>query len=789
MVKIVTGRACVHASMQRKLACQHALVSATLLLPSLTLATGSYAEVMETPAVEVVGTTPIPGIGMPRDKVPNNVQAVRGKTIGDQKPLNIAELLDANLGSVTVNDTVGNPYQSDVIFRGFAASPLLGTPQGLSVFVDSVRVNEPFGDIVNWDLIPPNAISNINLIPGSSPLFGLNTLGGALSVHTKSGQDNPGTGITVTGGSWGRRALEIESGVKRDQFDYFVAGNIFHEDGWRPASTTDVRQLFGKVGWQGQQNNLDVSLMLADNTINGIQGLPLEMIGNIRQAYSIPDSIKNQLATITLNGTHFIDDDKLIAGNFYFRHNRANGFNSNVNNNYPGNGNDSALTSIACTGVTSPSPCDPYASNVLATTNTNGYGGAVQMTVFADLAGHKNQFTSGVSVDYGRTNFSSDTQVANVVGSETVSSQPIVTPQTVRLKANNDYYGLYATDTFSLSEQLHLTLSGRYNVARVKLVGTNLDITDDSLVPGDLDGNHHYSRFNPAIGFNFNPGQSLGLYGGYNEGMRVPSPIELACADPNHPCALPNVFGGDPDLRKVVSHTWEGGVRGRIGATASWNIGLFRINNTDDIQFIASSVSGSGYFQNVGDTRRQGIEAGVNGKADRFSFSANYGYVNATFQSPFTVSSNANSTADANGNIQVTKGNTIPGVPHHTLKLRVGYDITSVWTAGTNIVFTSSQYPRGDENNQDANGRIPGYTTVNLDTRYSISRNWKLFAKISNVFDKRYATFGQLGVNEFTGLGNSFDSNPASWNSNAQFRTPAAPRASWIEVTYEFDKP
>ncbi len=745
------------------------------------------AEALELETIEVVGTMPIPGIGVPINQVPANVQAASGKSINEQKSLNVAEFMDNNLGSVTINDTVGNPYQPDVTYRGFAASPLLGTPQGMSVFLDGVRVNEPFGDIVNWDLIPSNAIANINLIPGSNPLFGLNTLGGALSVHTKSGDSNPGASATVTGGSWGRRAFEFDVGGKQDQFDYFVAGNIFREDGWRTASSSDIKQLFTKLGWQDDKSNLDLSVMLADNKMNGIQGLPLEMLGNIQQAYTTPDYIKNQLGMITLNGSHFISDDQLIAANVYLRHTLANGFNSNVNNNYPGDGVVSPSTSVACSGVIAPSPCDPYASNVVTTTDTNGYGGAVQLTLFDDLAGHGNQLTGGISADFGRTTFSSETQSANLAGINIVSILPVNTPQTVRLTANNDYYGLYGADTFSFTKKLHMTLSGRLNLALVNLSGTSLDRTDDTLVPGDLDGNHQYSRFNPAIGFNYNPSNTLGLYAGYNEGMRAPSPVELACADPNHPCALPNAFGGDPNLQKVVSHTWEGGVRGRLSENLNWNSGVFRTDNSDDIQFIASGSSGSGYFQNVGNTMRQGVELGLNGKVDQFSFVVNYSYVDATFQTPFIERSSSNSAADANGSIQVNKGNTIPGIPQSTLKLRLGYEITTAWSMGSNIVATSSQYTRGDENNQDVNGKISGYTVVNLDTHYVLNKNWTIFANMTNIFDRKYSTFGLLGSNEFTNSGNSFSPNPAKWNNNDQFRTPAAPRAGWAGITYEFN--
>lgn len=525
------------------------------------------AEAMELGTVEVFGTTPLLSVGLPLEQVPANVQAATGKSINEQRSLNLSEFMDSNLGSVTVNDTVSNPYQPDVIFRGFTASPLLGTPQGLSVFVDGVRVNEPFGDIVNWDLVPSNAISNINLIPGSNPLFGLNTLGGALSVHTKSGAENPGTSATLSGGSWGRRALEFETGgvVKAKNLDYFIAGNFFNEDGWRDYSKSEVKQIFSKVGWQDDKSNLDLTLSLADNRINGIQGLPLEQLYNRTQAYSVPDHINNQMEMIALNGSHFISDDKLVSGNVYFRHVEANGFNSNVNNNYDGS------TDLV------------KASNVVTKTDTDGFGGALQMTLLNDLIGHKNQFTGGVSADFGRTKFNSDTQNADIIGITTVSSQPLDILSTVRLKADNDYYGLYGTDTFSITDKLHVTMSGRYNVAIVDLKGDSLSASDNSLVQGNLDGHHVYQRFNPAIGLNFNPTTSLSFFGGYNEGMRAPSPVELSCADPAHPCALPNAFGGDPHLEAVVSKTWEGGVRGRLMKNVNWNVGLFRTENNNDM--------------------------------------------------------------------------------------------------------------------------------------------------------------------------------------------------------------
>ncbi|MES2180987.1 MAG: TonB-dependent receptor, partial [Pseudomonadota bacterium] len=284
------------------------------------------AEVMELGTIEVISTTPLPSLGTPLNQVPSNVQVGSSKNISQQESLNLAEFLDSNLGSINTSGSVGNPYQMDVSYRGFTASPILGSAIGLSVFLDGVRFNEPFGDIVNWDLIPTNAIGSINLIPGSNPLFGLNTLGGALAVNTKSGSSFPGIKATVLGGSWGRRAAEFEVGGedKAHNLDYFVAGNIFHEDGWRDHSSSDVRQIFSKVGWHDDKSDLDLSVALADNTMEGTQSLPLSMLSNPKQAYTWPDSVENKLAMISLKGSHFIADDKLVAGNIYYRMSNAN---------------------------------------------------------------------------------------------------------------------------------------------------------------------------------------------------------------------------------------------------------------------------------------------------------------------------------------------------------------------------------------------------------------------------------------------------------------------------------
>src|SRR3954462_6580275 len=190
------------------------------------------AEIFELPSVQVVGTAPLPGLGVPLRDVPANVQIFDNRLFARTRPLTLTQFLDLHANSVNAASGQGNPYQQSLDFRGFTASPLLGTPQGLSVFQDGVRINEAFGDVVNWDLIPRSAISSVQLIPGSVAAFGLNTLGGALAIYTKSGAQYPGVRAEAEAGSFGQRAVEFEAGGRDGDLDGFVTARIADDRGW-----------------------------------------------------------------------------------------------------------------------------------------------------------------------------------------------------------------------------------------------------------------------------------------------------------------------------------------------------------------------------------------------------------------------------------------------------------------------------------------------------------------------------------------------------------------------------
>ena len=380
------------------------------------------AAAMEAPSVEVIGTTPLPGIGTPINEVPANVQAITGAQMEQQESVSLPDYLDRNVGSASINEGQGNPFQPDVNFRGFQGSPLLGVPQGISVFQDGVRINEAFGDTINWDLIPQGAISSMNLIPGSNPVFGLNTLGGALAINTKSGRVYPGGAVTLFGGSFGTYSGNIEYGGAKDNFDYYVYGNYYDSNGWRDYSPSLIRQLFGKVGYETADFDVDLSYTFANNDLQGTQASPLPMFeADPKLAYTWPDTTANKLNFVNLRLSKAFGEDKLLAGNAYWRQFKSRNVGSNVNDQFAG-----ANGGTTCDDTLPPEQQCP-ASNDASDIDTNGLGAALQFTLLTPIAAHKNSFTIGASYDYGNTDFTQQEQDAVFISHETVGVEPFET--------------------------------------------------------------------------------------------------------------------------------------------------------------------------------------------------------------------------------------------------------------------------------------------------------------------------------------------------------------------------
>jgi outer membrane receptor protein involved in Fe transport len=789
--------------------------------------------------VEIVGITPLAGLGLQREKVAANVQTLDSAAATGPASANLPDALNRHLGGVFVNDIQGNAFQPDINFRGFTASPLLGTPQGLSVYLDGVRMNQPLGDVVSWDLIPRSAISSLTLTPGSNPLFGLNTLGGAISIRTKDGLHDPGTSVQALLGRYQRQELEFEHGGSNAQgWHWYVTGNGYKDDGWRDASPTRLGQLFGKVGWADSRTDVALSAAYARTKLtgNGLQeGRLLEH--DYDSIYTSPDQTKNRSVLLNLAGKHRVGDALQLSGNAYYRRIRTDTLNGDMNDDafdqsvyQPSAAEQRALAAAGFTGFptgganagNTPFPYWRCIANVLledepaekcngmlnrTDSRQENYGASGQATLSGRLGGQRNQFTLGAGYDTSRVDFRQSAQFGYLNPDHSITPVDFFADGTeldddgspvdarVDLSGRTRTASVFATDTLDIGDTLHLTLSGRYNRTTVR----NRDHITPGGGSGSLDGDHRFSRFNPAIGASWDIARGVNVYASYNEGSRTPTAIELGCADPENPCKLPNAMAGDPPLHQVVTKTWEGGVRGNIGGQTHWNAGLFRANNVDDILFVADNAAGFGYFRNVGKTRRQGVELGLDGRAGDVGFSANYTYLDATFRSAETLNGAPNSSADEDGNIQVQSGDRMPLIPRHVFKARADWRITPAWSVEGGVIAVSGSLARGNENGQHqpdgtyfvGSGRTAGYALFDLGTTYELTSRLRLFVQVNNLFDRRYATAAQLNATGLTANGN-FIARPFSAQGdnasvvNGTFYGPGAPRMIWAGLRYAF---
>jgi outer membrane receptor protein involved in Fe transport len=766
---------------------------------ALCASTGVWAQdAAEWPVVTVVGIMPIPSMSQPLSEIPSAVQTANSADFANSQALDLSSFMNQRLGGVSVNEVQGNPHQMDVNYRGFTASPLLGTPQGLSVYMDGVRMNQPFGDVVSWDLIPRSAIHNMTLMPGSNPLFGLNTLGGALAVQTKSGLTNPGTSVQTTAGSHQRRSVELEHGGRNDKgLHWFVTGNVFNEDGWREASPSRVRQAFGKLGWKDGATDVALTLSHANNALTGNGMQEERMLANdYRSIYTKPDETHNRSTLLNLTGKHVLDDNTLLAGNAYYRTLRTRTLNGDVNDGALGTNFSDAFPNTTClqqVQLTGAGQADEECTCKInrSSSQQSNYGFSGQVTLLDALAGHKNQFTSGLAYDTNRTDFQQSSEFGYINPDRSVTGTQVMDDSAnVHLKGQASTWSVFATDTLSMGDRWHVTLSGRYN--RTHMV--NADQLLPGGGPGSLDGNHVFQRLNPAIGTTYVWSPALTAYVGYNEGNRTPTSIELGCADPANPCKLPNAMAGDPPLKQVVTKTWEAGLRGAFSRQTQWTAGVFHAQSTDDILFVAApNASSFGYFKNFGKTQRQGLELGLNSHQGAWKFATHYTWLQATYQSSEMLGGNANST-NTSGNIAIQPGNTMPLTPKHILKFHADYAWTPAWQTGLSMTAFSGMYARGNENNQhqsdgDAylgSGRTAGYAVFNATARYAASKDTQWLLNVMNVFNRQYASAAQLGPAAFSANGQQFVSS-STREQHAMLVAPGAPRSVWLSMRHSFN--
>ena len=548
------------------------------------------------------------------DKIPSNVVTVGASAFDGTKAPDLLQSLDRALPGVSLSSQTGNDFLLDLNYRGYTASPVIGTPQGLAIYQNGVRINEVFGDVVNWDFIPQSAINQLTLVP-SNPVYGLNATGGALAFEMKNGYTYHAIEGELSGGSYGRAVASVQAGGQNGNLSGYITADAINDAGWRNNSPSSLRRVYADLGARGDQTEFHVTFTGADNNFGAAAATPVQMLSqDWASIYTIPQTTQNQLAFLTASATWKPSDTWTYQAIGYFRNFRQ----SHVD----GNGTDASNDPTVC-----PDPTllcfpnlDGTVSNLTTTrgqtvpnsgalgspsvlgeidrtwTVTNSFGGTVQAATSERIFGHNNNFTIGLSVDRGLVQFSSTSELGTVNANQfpTVQGfglfidQPSGDVAPVGLGATTLYTGLYATDTFDVTSRLSVTAGGRFNFAQINL-------TDELGNDPGLNGNHTYTHFNPMIGATYKLTPNLTFYGDFAEANRTPTPLELACSDPLRPCLIDSALVADPNLQQVISYTVEAGLRGQFNVAqglVNWTVGGFRALNTNDIIAVSSPIAG-----------------------------------------------------------------------------------------------------------------------------------------------------------------------------------------------------
>lgn len=692
--------------------------------------------------------------------------------------------LNERSGQIQLNGAQGNPFQPNVSYRGFEASPLVGNAQGIAVYIDGSRLNQPFGDTVNWDLIPDIAIQSVT-VEGSNPVYGLNALGGSIDLRLKTGQSYQGGEFAITTASFGRNDGSFEYGSRiGEKASLYVAVRALEEDGWRDFSPSTLLQGYADFTLEGENHTTHLKFIGADNDMTGNGTAPVELLEARRASvFTHPDRTQNEFARLSWSTDYRLSEALTLQGSAYlsvFDQSTENGDAAEVDEC------DAPFAAFVCSEEERDEPLEDVDGDPIAdflnggdyaflnrgSTDTDAYGAALQTSYVSQLFGRPNRAVLGVSFDGGTSTFRASSELGElgddrgyegpgvIVESDDISSIGVTT--------HNRYYGAFFSSTMDLSPTISATVSGRYNAA---------DVVLRDLIGTALNGSHEFNRFNPAVGVTWKPADGYTVYGGYSESNRAPTPAELSCADPAAPCSLTNFFVGDPPLEQVIGKTFEAGVR-KTGDGWRWSLSAFSTDTEDDIMFIASPVAGRAYFQNVGETKRQGVTAEGGFDFGKLYVTGAVSLIDATFESPLTVNSPESPFADPDGLLFVEPGDSLPGVADFKAKLAVDYDITDRWSISATAQYQSGQYLFGDESNDDE--KTDSFTVFNVATSFGLTDKVSLVWSVENLFDQDYETFGTYSPVDEVPLAE------APGASDTRSLGPGTPRAYAVGLRVKF---
>ncbi|HEY7670232.1 MAG TPA: TonB-dependent receptor, partial [Hyphomicrobium sp.] len=513
--------------------------------------------------------SPVAGSDIPIGKFPGAVGRTDSSDIQRTGDTYVPEVLQSTVPSAILSDAQGNVFQRTLQFRGFDASPVNGQAQGIAVYQNGVRINESFGDIVNWDFIPDAAIDGITII-GANPVFGLNAIGGAAVLVMRDGFNFQGAEFDVRGGSYGRLQSSLALGGNSGNWGVFIAVEGIKDDGFRDFSEAELKRMYADIGVKGDGSEFHLNFTGAKNFVGVTAAAPEELLDlGWERTFTSPQTTDNEMKMLSFNGSVKATPSLTISGVTYYRwfdqaHDDGNIAEAEECEEEDGNPEGKVCFEAEEPGEL-PAPAEwaggfidfdedvSYGSIDRTAQSARSYGVALQGVEKSRLFGLSNQFLLGASYDHGDVDYSANSELGFFGPKFVVNSFPerffLTGPDDFvprDLSTVNDYVGVYFSDTLDVTDRLALTVGGRYNYAHIE-IKNNGEIEEEEEDP--LSGKHDYYRFNPMAGATYQLTPGLTLYGSYAEANRAPTAAELACADPDNPCLIESFLTADPPLK------------------------------------------------------------------------------------------------------------------------------------------------------------------------------------------------------------------------------------------------
>ena len=697
----------------------------------------------------------------------------------------LGRALERAIPGLTLGEAAGNPWQASLNWRGFSAGALQGMEQGLAVYLDGVRFNQPFGDVVLLDLVPDGVLVSAQ-VNDANPVLGRNALAGSLLVQT-------GDGVSLSGlrgqgdlDSEGMAGGAVSYGTGTAQSNLLVAFEARNDKGWRVASPSTLYRGFAKGVHQGEGWGIELSALGASTDLTGNGVSPVELLdAKYAAVFTRPDTTRTRFARVVAapwlatSGTSRLE---LRAHWQYLDRANANGdladfgpCDADPVQLCVEDEDDAYSDALFSRGiaVAADAAGDEAAVFNRGKERTRAWGATLQWLDTLETSIGTRRIALGGTWEHASTRFGARTDLGELEEDRSVEdlSLPLVSAegaiQPVSLVSKLDDFALFASLALPLTSALSMEAGARYAHNRV--------VMEDQLGTA-LNGRHTFDRFNPSLELDYALAPGIHATAGFALTSRNPTPAELSCADPQAPCTLANFFIADPPLKQVSATNWHGGVSA-TGKVLAWRVDAWRSATSNDIRMIASSVRGRAYFANLGHTLRQGVEASAEWRRNGWHASASYAFTDARFRDAFTMASPSNPAADDEGTIMVGRGDQLPAVPRHAVNLRLAREARD-WSAGVTIRARSGQYLAGDESNDNA--RTPAYAVFDFDGSVSLAPGLRVVAQLRNVLNKRYATFGTFSEVDEVFLAEA----PGAENPRAY--APGVPRRLTVSLRAEF---